>query len=262
MMHRDHQPLQHHFTAYLLSCCCMISVWAFARQRLGCLSRMIILALSHAGLFLIAAAIHASQLGSMSRTYHSFSRRAGFAINKHTLAHILPWVRLQEGPNAVPPVLPPGLTALTVCIFAGVPPYQVTEPVPQLAQLSALRRLDLRFKLHGPEAGCAVLPVLPIGITHLTIGVDQMGHEGDVEPLLRQQVRDPLSLHIASIMRLSQPLVLACGPPNTHPTTMTSVSVSNVPATLGQSLLLNSAPAKKPAIRPGMYSLADRWVLS
>ena len=116
----------------------------------------------------------------------------------HTLAHLLPWVQPQEGPNAVPPVLPPGLTALTVCIFAAVPPHEVTEPVPELAQLSTLRRLDLRFKLHGPEAGCAVLPVLPTAITHLTIGVDQEGHKGTGGPLLHQQVKYtlPLSLYM------------------------------------------------------------------
>ena len=103
----------------------------------------------------------------------------------------------------MPPVLPPGLTALTVFISAGVLPYEVTDTVPQLAQLSMLRRLDLRFKLHGPDAGCAVLPELPTSLTHLTLGVDQTGHNGDVEPLLDQQVRDALSPCIASLTWLS-----------------------------------------------------------
>ena len=88
-------------------------------------------------------------------------------------------------------MLPPKLTALTALVLATVPPYEATAPLPPLTQLSALCRLDLRFKLSGPHAGCAMLPELPTSLTHLTLGAHQLEeNKGDVEPLLHQQVTE------------------------------------------------------------------------
>ncbi len=86
--------------------------------------------------------------------------------------------------------LPRGLTALTVHVLADVPPFTVTAPLRQLRQLATLRRLDLRFLLRGEHAGCAVLPTLPAGLTHLTVGVRQVNCcTGEtLEPSLHGQV--------------------------------------------------------------------------
>ena len=88
------------------------------------------------------------------------------------------FVSRQVSTNTGGPSLPPGLTALTATVMAD-PDWtdtSVTAPLPQLPQLAALRRLHLCFRLSadGPETrGHAVLPDLPLGLTHLTIGVTQ-----------------------------------------------------------------------------------------
>ena len=87
--------------------------------------------------------------------------------------------------------LPRGVTALTVHVVAEVPPFAVTVPLRQLKQLSGLCRLDLRYVLGGNHAGSAILPVLPAGLAHLTVGVSQVKYVGErsPEPYLLQQVR-------------------------------------------------------------------------
>jgi len=107
-------------------------------------------------------------------------------------------------------VLPPKLAALTALVLASMPPYEATAPLPPLTQLAAICRLDLRFSLPGPHAGCAMLPELPTGLTHLTLSVRQLDEQkGDVEPLPHQQVTDALSYTMDVVHGLPQPSLLA-----------------------------------------------------
>jgi len=80
--------------------------------------------------------------------------------------------RAQDPNSAVVPLLPRQLTALTAFVRAALIDHTdaVTAPLPQLTQLTALRRLDLRFELHGTPDCDVMLPALPTGLTHLTIG--------------------------------------------------------------------------------------------
>ena len=82
------------------------------------------------------------------------------------------YVRAQDHDNAAICVLPTRLTALTLLVKAVSCKAAVTAPLPQLTQLPALRRLSLRFELHGALdcSASVVLPALPTGLTHLTIG--------------------------------------------------------------------------------------------
>ena len=77
--------------------------------------------------------------------------------------------------GAAPVLLPRRLTALDVLVLSDYSDAVVEAPLPDLAELAALRRLVLRFELGGrvPPGGNAALPPLPAGLTHLTLGVRQ-----------------------------------------------------------------------------------------
>jgi len=66
-------------------------------------------------------------------------------------------------------VLPQRLTALTAVVQSDVPEDGLTVPLPQLPELSALCRLELRFRASELQGSRAVLPEMPAGLTHLTI---------------------------------------------------------------------------------------------
>ena len=134
----------------------------------------------------------------------------------------------QDGTDAVAIFLPPGLTALTALMLAELeaPPYVMKAPLPQLTELSALRRLDLRFKLRGPHAGCGVLPALPTGLTHLTIGVRQLKGNRDhaaVKPHLLQQARNTTCRVYAFAVQRTAAAVMAHGRSMTQMTQITPV---------------------------------------
>ena len=80
---------------------------------------------------------------------------------------------MQGGSAATASVLlPQRLTAFTVLIKSASSDDIPQAPLPNLANLSSLRRLDLRFEnnFSGPISVSAALPELPLGVTHLTIG--------------------------------------------------------------------------------------------
>ncbi len=98
--------------------------------------------------------------------------------------------------DAVAPLLPRGLTALTLLINAWVPTITAEAPLKprQLQQLCALRRLDLRYILRCDDTVSAFLPALPQGLTHLTVGLRHVNDHGDTRPVdasLHEQVLCP-----------------------------------------------------------------------
>ena len=79
----------------------------------------------------------------------------------------------QASVDAVVPSLPQQLTALTALVVDHSLEGRMAARMPQLTQLTALCRLDMRFQLGvgTPHINCVVLPALPAGLTHLTIAL-------------------------------------------------------------------------------------------